>query len=77
MSRLIAELVQSIEEQVRSLALSLPDGEAELRRVFHGPPIEYLREAFERLTEDGGIDCVLGNGERVVCPCLLYTSRCV
>ena len=71
MSRLIAELVQAIEEQVRSLALSLPDGEAELRRVFHGPPIEYLREAFERLTEDGGIDCVLGNGERVVCPVLL------
>ncbi|MFN8517764.1 MAG: hypothetical protein U0841_35355 [Chloroflexia bacterium] len=71
MSRIVAELVQAIEEQVRSLAFSLPDEDAELRRVFHGPPIEYLREVFERLTEDGGIDCVLGNGQRVVCPVLL------
>lgn len=71
MSRLISELAQVIEEQTRSLALSLPDQDAELRRVFHGPPSEYLRELFDVLTEDGGIDCVLGNGQRVVCPVLL------
>src|SRR5690242_7156911 len=49
----------------------LLSGEAELRSVFNGPPIRYLRLVLDRLTSEGGIDAELATGERVMVPVLL------
>ncbi|MCE7888799.1 MAG: ATP-binding protein [Sorangiineae bacterium PRO1] len=71
MSRLVGEVTAAVEERIRTYARSLRDGDAELRSVFHGPPVPYLRAVLKQFADRGGIEVVLQNGESVVCPVLL------
>ena len=71
MNRLVTEIAAFIEHRTRGIVGSLADSDAELRSVFHGPPILYLRAVLSQLSKKGGIECELRNGEKVICPVLL------
>jgi len=71
MSRLVDEIVSVVAKRVRANARTLQNSDAELRTVFHGPPIPYLREVLQRLEVNGGIEVALQSGESVVIPVLL------
>jgi hypothetical protein len=67
----VAEVAKFIEERTRNVARTLPDSTAELRSVFHGPPVKYLRAALTHLAGDNGIECEVADGGRIIVPVLL------
>lgn len=75
MSRLVSEIVKRVEDAVQSSAMNLQGSSAELRTVFHGPPLHYLRPVFDALIVDGGIEARLPSGERVKFPVVLQLDQ--
>lgn len=74
MNRLVSEIVRRVRDTVQSAALNLQGPSAELRTVFHGPPLQYLRPVLEALVVDGGIEAQLPTGERIVFPVVLQVD---
>jgi DNA phosphorothioation-dependent restriction protein DptH len=72
MSRLVSEIVKRVNDAVQSSAMG---SSAQLRIVFHGPPLQYLRPVFEALVVDGGIEARLPSGERVTFPVVLQVDQ--
>ncbi|MCO4099655.1 MAG: hypothetical protein HEQ38_09705, partial [Gemmatimonas sp.] len=71
MSRLVDEIAAAVVQRIKEYVRSLKDRDAELRSVFHGPPVPYLREVLQKLAGSGGLEVELQSGESVVCPVLL------
>jgi hypothetical protein len=71
MSRLVDEIAAAVGQRIKTYARTLKDEDAELRSVFHGPPVSYLREVLHKLAGSGGLEVELQNGDSVVCPVLL------
>ncbi|GMV25570.1 MAG: hypothetical protein AMXMBFR58_16010 [Phycisphaerae bacterium] len=75
MNRLVAEIVKRVKDAVKATATNVPGGSSELRAVFHGPPLPYLRQVFDALVADGGIEVPVGSGNNVVFPVVLQVEK--
>ena len=75
MSRLVSEIVKRLKDAVQSSAMNLQGSSAELRTVFHGPPLQYMLKVFEALVASGGIEARLPSGERVAFPVVLQLDQ--
>ncbi|MCC7054223.1 MAG: hypothetical protein IT355_13235 [Gemmatimonadaceae bacterium] len=71
MSKLIAELASRVEAQMRAMVRTLQRPDAELRSVFHGPPVHYMQLVLERLASEDGLQLELADGTPVTLPVLL------
>lgn len=74
MATLVDEIASRIRDTVRSSVASLRGEKQELRTVFHGPPISYLRAVYEILSAGGGIAARLPSGDEVIVPVLLQVE---
>src|SRR5687768_7399686 len=75
MNRLVAELAQRVKEAVQASASNIQGRNAELRCVFHGPPMNFLRLVFDSLVAQGGLEARLPNGETTQFPLLLQIDQ--
>jgi len=64
----------AVRERTATKVRSLPGTAAELRTVFHGPPIEFLELVFQELVKDGGVKVEAANGQSVIVPILLHSE---
>src|SRR4051794_26728910 len=74
MSRLSQSIATWIASHVKSAVASL-QGAPELRAVFNGPPAAYLRDVFDDLTADGGLEVTLPDGKTTYVPVILQVDR--
>ena len=65
MSKLITELASRVEAQMRAMVRTLQRPDAELRSVFHGPPLHYMQLVLERLASEGGLELELADAAEV------------
>jgi len=76
MSRLVSEIVKRLKDVVQSSVMNLHDSSTELRIVFHGPPLKYLRPVFDTFSDDGDIiQASLPNGELISFPVVLQVDH--
>jgi DNA phosphorothioation-dependent restriction protein DptH len=75
MSRLVAEIARRIRERMQASSHDVNGEHAELRSVFHGPPMEFLRPIYEGLLKDGGIEVQDKLGQFLRVPVILVVGR--
>lgn len=75
MSRLVPELARRIRERMQASARDVNGASAELRSVFHGPPMEFLGVVFKDLVSGGGIEVEGGDGRVLKIPVVLVVER--
>ena len=75
MTRLVETVAARIRDHIQSAVGGLTGIRADLRTVFHGPPMEILEPVFRVLSEGGGIDAQLRSGERVQIPVVMQVER--
>ena len=74
MNPLVLQIAMAVRERTATKVRSLPGTAAELRTVFHGPPIEFLELVFQELVKDGGVKVEAANGQSVIVPILLHSE---
>lgn len=75
MSRLIAEIARAIRERMQASARDVNGANAELRSVFHGPPMEFLKPVFDDLVSTGGIEVEGSGGQQLTIPVVLVVNQ--
>ncbi len=74
MKLLVASIAKTVRERTIAKVRSLPTLTAELRTVFHGPPLEFLQPVFHELTKEGGIKVEAPGDETLLVPVLLHSE---
>ena len=75
MNQLINTISLYVKQHIQSQAKNISGAKAELRAVFNGPPLFILETVFEHLTQDGGIEVILGDGRKLIIPVLLQVDE--
>lgn len=75
MNRLVTEIVKQVRDSVQALATSMRGPSAEIRTVFHGPPLHFLRPVFDAIVASGGLDAHLPSSEHLAFPVLLQVAQ--
>lgn len=75
MNKLVTEISDRIVHRVRNATRNLKGASAEMRSVFHGPPLDLLDRVFVTLTEHGGIEADTQDGVSVKIPVVLQLDK--
>ncbi|MGA8938514.1 MAG: hypothetical protein WB439_05040, partial [Acidobacteriaceae bacterium] len=75
MTGLIQAIVEEVSSTVSTQLRNLNSQQAELRAVFNGPPMRFLREVYDVLARSGGLRAVLADDEEVLVPVLLLQEK--
>ena len=75
MSRLAQAIAEWVVTHVQQQVANLQNEKHEFRAVFNGPPAEILREVFDLINKDRGIDATLPDGSAVLVPVVLQVEK--
>jgi DNA phosphorothioation-dependent restriction protein DptH len=75
MSALVPQVAKNIRERISARVRARHEATNELRSVFHGPPMEFLKPLYDELAQDGGIKVDIGADKSVLIPILLRSDE--
>lgn len=75
MNNLALHITELVRQHVRKSIQALPSVSTEWRSFFHGPPDEFLRLVFDKLTVEGQLSIELADKKRINIPVLLVKNR--
>src|SRR6202000_1617399 len=75
MTGLVQAIVEEVSLAVTTQLRNLNSQQAELRAVFNGPPLRFLKQVYDVLAQNGGLHAVLADDEEVLVPVLLLQEK--